>query len=182
MIYFVSDLHFGHKSILEFESETRGHYRNVEEMDADLIKQWNNIITNDDVVYYLGDFAFKSKQREIETILDTLRFKQMNVILGNHDNKPFRKAAEKFDNISLQWAERIKTEGKIFYLSHFPMMIGERANLYNIHGHLHSEPSPNPNYQINVGYDKTYKVATSMEDILKVAGNLEEKKRGLKHL
>ena len=182
MIYFASDLHFGHKSILEWESDTRGHYESVEEMNADLIKQWNKTISNEDIVYYLGDFSFKKKQHEVVEILDQLNFKSAVFILGNHDHTPFRKTLEKYDNIEVKYADRIKAEGFIFYLSHFPMVLGERDRLICLHGHLHSTPSPNPNYQINVGYDKTKKIALSMEEVLFFSRQLEKQKRGREHL
>ena len=56
MIYFVSDLHFGHNNIREFEAPTRSHWDSVEEMNEGLIELWNNTITNNDIVYNIGDF------------------------------------------------------------------------------------------------------------------------------
>lgn len=182
MIYFASDLHFGHDNIRIWESENRGHYNSVEEMDADMIRQWNAMISEEDTVYYLGDFAFKSKKQEIIGYLERLNFKEMICIYGNHDNKSFRDAIKQFSNIEGKWADRLKVEGKLLYLSHFPMIIGERKGIYSLHGHLHSTGSPNPNYQINVGYDYTKQIAMSMEEVLRETEYLEDIKRGMRYL
>lgn len=182
MIYFASDLHFGHDNIRTWESENRGHYNSVEEMDADMVNQWNNMISNDDIVYYLGDFAFKSKKQDIIGYLEKLNFKKLICVYGNHDNKSFRDAIKQFKNIEGKWADRLKVDGKILYLSHFPMTIGERQGLWSLHGHLHSTESPNPNYQINVGYDYTEQIAMSMEEVLRATEYLEDTKRGMRYL
>lgn len=181
-IYFASDLHFGHDNIRTWESENRGHYNSVEEMDADMINQWNEMISEEDTVYYLGDFAFKFKKQEIIGYLEKLNFKKLICVYGNHDNKSFRDAIKHFKNIEGKWADRLKADGKILYLSHFPMAIGERKGLWSLHGHLHSTESPNPNYQINVGFDFTGQIAMSMEEVLRATEYLEDTKRGMRYL
>lgn len=181
-IYFASDLHFSHDNIRTWESENRGHYNSVEEMDADMIKRWNEMISEEDTIYYLGDFAFKSKKQEIIGYLEKLNFKEMVCVFGNHDNKSFRDAIKQFSNIEGKWADRLKVDGKLLYLSHFPMVIGERKGLYSLHGHLHSTESPNPNYQINVGFDYTEQIAMSIDEVLEKLKEKESLKRGLYHL
>lgn len=38
-IYFTSDLHFGHRAVLHYDDRP---FHSVEEMDAEIIKRWNN--------------------------------------------------------------------------------------------------------------------------------------------
>ena len=52
MIYFTSDLHFNHNK--NFIYESRG-FKSIEEHDKEIIKNWNNIIKDNDDVYILGD-------------------------------------------------------------------------------------------------------------------------------
>src|SRR5699024_12595413 len=82
-------------------------------MDADMINQWNEIISEEDTVYYLGDFAFKSKKQDIIGYLEKLNFKKLICVYGNHDNKSFRDAIKQFKNIEGKWADRLKVDGKI---------------------------------------------------------------------
>ena len=64
MKYFViSDTHFGHENIIQYCNRP---FKNVEEMDSALIKNWNETVSNKDVVIRLGDFAFCSKERAEE--------------------------------------------------------------------------------------------------------------------
>ena len=54
MVYFRPPLNFGHENIIKYANRP---YRTVEEMDADLIRCWNAVVGNSDVVYHLGDFT-----------------------------------------------------------------------------------------------------------------------------
>jgi calcineurin-like phosphoesterase family protein len=118
MIYFTSDLHFNHKNILKF---TKRPYKNVEDMNNDIIKIWNNIIKKTDIVYILGDFCFCGRQLKRE-FLKRLNGKKI-LIIGNHDDFSARKQIEDgFYDVYLQktiWLGKGKKEFKV-NLSHYP--------------------------------------------------------------
>ena len=52
--FITSDTHFGHARIIELASRP---FISVEEMDAELIRRWNETVAPDDVVLHLGDLA-----------------------------------------------------------------------------------------------------------------------------
>ena len=85
MIYYTSDLHFGHKNIIKYENRP---FLNIEEMEYGLIKRWNDKIeSSNDHIYILGDFAFKGlnlSADQINNIVDSLKGKK-HLIIGNHD-------------------------------------------------------------------------------------------------
>ena len=54
MIYFTSDLHFYHDK--DFIWQARG-FKSIDEMNAEIVRRWNKIITADDYVYILGDLT-----------------------------------------------------------------------------------------------------------------------------
>ncbi len=56
MIYYTSDLDFGHRNVLKFDSRP---FADIDEMDRVLIENWNNRVRSDDTVYILGDFCYK---------------------------------------------------------------------------------------------------------------------------
>ena len=45
--YLIADTHFNHKRIIEY---CKRPYSNVEEMNEDLIRKWNNVVSKNDIV------------------------------------------------------------------------------------------------------------------------------------
>lgn len=128
-IFYISDTHFGHKNILKYDNRP---YFTVAEMDADLIKRWNNAVKSTDTVYHLGDFSWLKPAEESE-ILQQLNGTKI-LIRGNHDYKPTAEWAE-----VLPFAE-IVDNGRHVILSHFP--IASYKNMthgyYHLYGHVHN--------------------------------------------
>lgn len=60
-IFVISDLHLGHANIIKMCNRP---FRNVEEMDKEIIKRWNSVVGHQDLVYVVGDFSFKGKNAE----------------------------------------------------------------------------------------------------------------------
>ena len=81
MIYYTSDLHFGHKNIIKYENRP---WSSVKEMDQGLIDRWNNRVKNRDLVYILGDFTLSVSTSYVENILTALKGRKV-LITGNHD-------------------------------------------------------------------------------------------------
>ncbi len=137
-IWFTSDLHFGHKNILQFEKEHRP-FSTLEEMHEVLIQNWNSVVKPKDKIYVLGDFAFGKHNIPIARRLNGHK----RLILGNHDSYPVEKYLPFFEKIyGLKYWEHC-------ILSHAPLhphcLSGhhesygiESPNFLNAHGHLHS--------------------------------------------
>ena len=80
-IYFTSDHHFGHKSIIKFCNRP---FKDVKEMNNVLIRKWNEKIGINDDVYHLGDFGLIHKEN-LPNILDRLNgncFIYFNIIIS----------------------------------------------------------------------------------------------------
>ena len=61
-IYFISDLHFGHKDVIAFD---RRPFKDVEEMEAELIRKWNAKVSHDDHVFVIEEESKNGKVLEI---------------------------------------------------------------------------------------------------------------------
>ena len=125
--YFISDLHFGHK----FMVEHRG-FNSAEEHDAHIIKMWNSQVTKRDTVYLLGDIAMNAEKAKQVQYLNGF----IKVVLGNHDKSNIIKVFRPYVN-SVHGV--IFTKG--YFLSHMPMHPDEFDHnpkvIGNIHGHIH---------------------------------------------
>lgn len=135
-VFFISDLHIGHKSILTFEGHNRGDgkLQSVDEHDQWLIDQWNSVVTKRDVTWVLGDVCFdKHKLHLLKKMAG-----QKNLILGNHDKFSLEQYGKYFNKIH----GFMKYKG--VWLSHAPVHVGELRGRYNIHGHVHSKVTGNP--------------------------------------
>ena len=54
-IFAISDTHFGHSNIIKYCDRP---FHSVSEMNEKLIDNWNNIVTEQDHIYHLGDVYF----------------------------------------------------------------------------------------------------------------------------
>ncbi len=81
-IFVTSNTHFNHKNIIKY---CHRPFKDVEEMNEAIISNWNNSVTNDDIIYHLGDFCFGAKE-ELKQIFNRLNG-QKYLIMGNHDKK-----------------------------------------------------------------------------------------------
>ena len=113
-------------------------------MNADLISRWNEIVSQDDRVFFLGDFALANKEQIIQwgNMLNGRKV----MIYGNHDHcKPEVYYAAGFEHVS-RWPIVIHSR---YLLSHAPMFAGAESgvdpgNLINIHGHIHDKIEQGP--------------------------------------
>lgn len=78
--YFVSDLHFGHASMIS--TSTKRPWTDLESMTRDLIANWNATVTNADTVYILGDLFWTHESAH--EVLPHLKGRKI-LIRGNHD-------------------------------------------------------------------------------------------------
>ena len=137
-IWFTSDWHFGHDK--SFLYEPRG-FSSIAEANEVIMNRHNELVSNDDEVYVLGDLMLGDNNENIEYI------KRMNgrlhIIIGNHDTSERIKKYKECDNVvSVLYADRIKWKKWSIYVSHCPMIVAhneEAPKLWNFHGHTHSK-------------------------------------------
>lgn len=132
-IYFTSDTHFNHANIIEYCNRP---FEDPAAMNAEIIKRWNKIVKNDDVVYHLGDFGFGSKEEVAAMVSQLNGIKKL--IFGNHDRwKPQVYREMGFKEV---YDRPILIEG-FWLLSHAPIegLMGTQSPFVNIYGHIHTD-------------------------------------------
>lgn len=136
--WFTSDIHFGHKNILNFCPNTR-KYKDTQEMDEALIAKWNSLVAFDDTVYILGDVFFHKLPHAISILARLNGFKHL--ILGNHDNviRDNEELSIMFESISEY--KTLTIEGQYVVLFHFPIWEWDRMHrgAYHLYGHVHGK-------------------------------------------
>ena len=138
-IFFTGDLHFGHANVIAFDNRP---FESVEEMDAELIRRWNNKVGKGDLTYVLGDMIWKARNDDAPELIKSLNG-QIILIKGNHDrflHNAKAKAAlagiKDSDDICVTLKDGTK---KRVILDHFfkPMYNGHRHQAIHLHAHSH---------------------------------------------
>ena len=166
--FVTSDLHFGHKNIMTFCPTTRSKYKgDVKFMTEEMIREWNEIVTPDDLTYILGDVAFTSGS-EAGRIVNRLNGSKI-LIEGNHDSKTLLDVTFRSAFTEIHKYLKIKYDGLPVVMFHFPIAEWDQMHrgAVHLHGHLHGGKSGLEGYRaIDVGMDATGKIVVPMDDVL----------------
>ena len=133
-IFFTSDTHWGHSRVIQYSNRP---FANIDEMDEQLIKNWNSKVQPNDTVYHLGDFAFH-REDQIFKILSRLNGK-IHLIVGNHDKQIIKNSQlqKQFQSIS-NYCE-LKIDNQFIVMCHYPMLSWNKSHhgSWMLHGHCH---------------------------------------------
>ncbi len=135
MIYFTSDLHLGHQTVLK----NRPQFRDTDEMKTTIIANINSIVKPSDTLYILGDLAFRIPVDEANELICQINGKKI-LIRGNHD-KDYDESLFEF----IKDYDTLKFNKKKYILMHYPITCWAQMKYGSIqlHGHLHSAPEYN---------------------------------------
>jgi calcineurin-like phosphoesterase family protein/2'-5' RNA ligase len=126
-IYFFSDAHFDHKNIIKYCNRP---FSSTLEMNQTLVGNWQDIVRDNDTVFFLGDMAYGRDRKTIDYWLGKLPGK-VSYIRGNHDTDIINRANVIHSHYG------IKYNDYQFLLMHDP----HRPNGYDgwiIHGDKHN--------------------------------------------
>lgn len=156
-IFYIADTHFGHANILSFDGRK---FPNVEAMDAELVRRWNDKVTVQDTVYILGDFSWYTMAKSVE-IAKSLNGNKF-LIKGNHDRCNDGRFKRCFSNV-IEYAE-IKDNDRDVVLCHYPIPFFKNHfyGWFHLYGHVHSSFEYNMasriKYEMEELYDKPCKM------------------------
>ena len=138
-VFFTADTHFGSERVIHWSQRP---FSTAAEMDNRIIANWNNIVTNQDTVYHLGDFGELDKLTELNG--------QIIFLPGNADTPEMVDViAASCDVIDPNTV--ITLEDDNFQLVHEPDEAQPSDNFY-LFGHIHKLQMVKRN-GLNVGVD-----------------------------
>ena len=140
-VFFTSDTHFNHHNIIKYCDRP---FKNVREMNEELIKNWNATIDKEDVVFHLGDFSMGSTHNVVD-LLSRLNG-HIHLIVGNHEKDIISNdiALSKFVGVYDMLEITVKDE-EISYgnqhivLCHYPLLVWNASHRgsWQLFGHVH---------------------------------------------
>jgi len=166
-IWLTSDTHFSHFNIIKLCDRP---FSSAEEMNAKIIKNWNEKVTPEDEVYHLGDFGNKEVYSN-NCILDRLNGKKY-LIQGNHDHKLVDNLYFRARWIWIKDYYEMWYQKQLFVMSHYPMLSwnGSCRNSIMTHGHEHGRFDltwNNDVRRIDVGVDSNNFYPISLDEIIR---------------
>lgn len=135
-VFFIADLHFGHKDVITFD---RRPFKDVEEMEAEMVCRWNAKVSRDDHVFVIGDMFGGVTTAHAGEIIHSLNGK-IHLIRGNHD--PRGQIFESlFEDVSIcrQIQVRVRGEKQRVIMRHrlLPLYRGSDEGTVMLYGHTH---------------------------------------------
>lgn len=178
--YFISDTHFYHDNIVKYCNRPEDHMKIM-------VKNWNKVVTDNDIVFHLGDVAFKTteKETELQKLFKLLKGKK-HLIKGNHDtrNDDFYKSLG-FLTIENYYMD-LRIDNKKIMCCHYPLVITPHTNetqkevitqlideykslkfTHVIHGHVHNSLKLPYKNHYNVSVENIDYTPISIESILR---------------
>ena len=144
-LWFTSDTHFSHEKT---RIKAARPFDNINEMDKEIVKQWNKLVKPDDIVYHLGDFGNLDMLKKLNG--------RIRLVMGNHERKEELSRedllAAGFDEV-YENNVVIEVDGLIMNLIHEPSK--NNPGMFNLFGHLHNLCIVKE-FGINVGQDCNY--------------------------
>lgn len=176
-LWFYSDPHFFHHNIIRF---TNRPYKNVEEMNQDLVHRFNSKVGKEDKVIFVGDmFFFKRNKEDIQKCLDiyhALNGSHKTLILGNHDKSthyfPF--------DVTVKFLKMTIADEEVL-VNHYPYRPIDCPEMkkrpldegkFLIHGHSHNKVKVKDK-MINVCCDSWDYLPVSIEEISKIINSIK---------
>ena len=185
MIYVTADLHFQHEKILEYQSNRK--FSDIYHMDGWIIHEWNQIATDKDIIYILGDISFRGDPKITANYLSRLNG-HINIIPGNHDYNISKvldiykgarvlKKHYKDPFTILSALTKIKYKKYNFIMCHYPLeswegqirsfekKVNQKQSSIHLHGHQHGRNNTKA-FRMDIGLDATNNVLISLDEIL----------------
>ena len=142
------DLHLADRSVLAAWNRP---FRNIEEMNRHLLREWSRRVHADDTIICLGDVAHPDAWRDRRLVLDVRNCPGERVlVLGNHDHDTEGLHDAGFETM---YVAALYASDPPLALSHLPLR-RVPPTAVNVHGHIHRAKAPS-RHHFNVSVERT---------------------------
>jgi calcineurin-like phosphoesterase family protein len=157
-IYFMGDLHFQHKRVLECDS--RG-YSDIAQMEDYICETLKETLTEDCILFDLGDMFFGTRDNKFKRLMNSIPC-PIYKVLGNHDDEKYfrEKHSDKFKAIADFYILHI--DNYPITIAHYPiidypyMYHGGLEVFGHTHGHLDDFIDSIPYLMVDIGFHSRY--------------------------
>ncbi|MCP1558842.1 UNVERIFIED_ORG: calcineurin-like phosphoesterase family protein [Methylobacterium sp. SuP10 SLI 274] len=166
--FFTSDTHFGHRGLLKPTMGRPRPFASIEAHDEALVAAWNAVVRPDDLVWHLGDFAYRCALPYAASIRARLNGR-IRLVRGNHEELGER----------LDWEGPVVDVQRVFvqdpgmpnpravFCSHYSHRTWPHAHHGDLHLYGHSHGSlPGTRASLDVGVDCWNWAPVLLKDIL----------------
>lgn len=143
-LWATSDWHHAHKNVIKYCNRP---FKDIDEMHAALIKNYNALVKPEDTCYFLGDISFDKDYWNINAFISRLNGRKI-LIIGNHDDAHRDKFHTAFHEcFDERWQGNLTLNDEKVYvvMDHYPLLQwnkGHHGSLH-LHGHCHSNNEMN---------------------------------------
>jgi calcineurin-like phosphoesterase family protein len=139
-------------------------------MNEAMVREWNELIEPEDLVYILGDVAFLPAAKAVE-YMRRLNGRKI-LVQGNHDRKTLNDLVFRDCFEEIHHYLDINYNGTKVCMFHYPIAEWDQMHrgAVHFHGHLHGGASGLEQYRArDMGMDATGVIAVLMEDAIRDA-------------
>ena len=179
MIWLTADFHLNHANIINYSNRP---FHNVEHMNAELVRRFNERVGAEDTIYHVGDESFNIWC--VKQVLPLLNGKTHILVVGNHDrchrcHKGFQKYIKVYLDCGFSeilQSANIDIGNETVHIDHFPYrdnsIFDHKYDQYRpidygqwlLHAHIH-ERWIQKGKMINVGVDARDYYPISVDEI-----------------
>lgn len=162
MIWFTSDQHYGHNNILKYCNRP---FSTVWEMDSELMRRHNEVVSPKDTVYIIGDFTLDNHDFAV-SIMETLNG-NLVFLPGSHDGRWFDR---NLGDGRIRCVDPIHILEKVtsvpIVLCHYAMRVWSRSHYgsWHLFGHSHGNLEPH-GLSFDIGVDSHNFYPWSLDEI-----------------
>jgi len=146
--FFTSDWHCFHKNCLKFDNRP---FRDIDHMHRVLIKNYNSVMNDNSICYFLGDMGLCGTAN-LKSIIDQLNGTKV-IVLGNHDKGSNAMYSMGFDVVL--YGARLKIAGELVDLTHCPLRGIKREDTTGMKGSDGTENWHNEHKHIDFSVENT---------------------------